>query len=435
MSKSRYLKRVSELLNTSTSKSISALLLSNLTISVIGFLTSILVLRKLDKEPIGLLYPLLSILMLVEQIGDLGLSFSLIKIASSSKAQKERSQQLAKTVFKVKVLLALLISSIGFLISPYLCHLIFNDSAPLYWVRVTLLISFFSILSGFFQAYLQIEQRFLKLSLAKVIPTLVKFSLLIFFWNSGTLTFGQVFIAFTAVPIGTCLLSAFFSGTSFLKTESSFKTDFPEVFHFTKWVLLSTIAVSFLGQMDLFMLRSMKGAEEVARYVGGSRLASILLVMTSAALTVLLPKVSSYKTRRELRLYFHRTLLLIPPLAFLVVVASLAAPWFVPFLLGDKYVTSVSVFIIFCFQFAVDLFCAPLSLILYNLNKVSLFAWMNISQFFILCLSNYLLLPSLGAEGAAISGLIIRCFGLLLVLWVCKQEKIIELPANHGLAI
>ncbi len=421
-----YFRRVRVILRSQESRSIFLLSSGNITNAAVGFVTSIVILRRLDTNGIALLYPLLGILNVTEQVADLGISTSFVKFASAIQHENLlKFQTLCKSFFKTKLCLSGLILVIGQLLAPWITQLVFKSDRYVGWVRITLLMASFSNLSSFHQSYLQIQYRFHALMLTRVVPNLLKVSLigLLFFFNA--VSFEGAYLAFAAVPMGILLLSLFFSGTEYLKVPSAPAGNFMEILHFSKWVLISVVSVAVMGQIDVLMLRSLADPNEVSRLVGGSRIASIFLILSSSLVTVLFPTISSMKTREEIRLYLRRFKLVLPPLGLFLTICMIFSPWIIHLLLGPRYENSVSVFKIYCFQFAVDFFLTPFGLALYNLGKVHILSGLNFTQLLIMILSNYLLIPLLGAEGSALSGLIIRIFAFVLILTICRQEKLI----------
>src|SRR5688572_3800206 len=117
-----------EITRSSTARSISLLISGNLVNAGLGFVSSILVLRKLDKESIALLYPLIGILMISEQFGDLGLSTSFVKIASNyAKSNKSRTLRICHLVFRLKLGLSVGVIVIGWLLAPLISQWIFSS--------------------------------------------------------------------------------------------------------------------------------------------------------------------------------------------------------------------------------------------------------------------------------------------------------------------
>lgn len=426
-----YIAQLGSLARSGTVKSMSILVSGNLFVSALGFVFSVLVLRNLDEQGIGLLYPLIGIMMIVDQFADLGLSTSYVKIASSHyKTDLARALRVSNVVFKAKFCLGVIVPSIGMLFAPLISEKLFKSTEHAGWVRWVLAACLFSVMGSFFQAYLQVRSRFKQLSMVRILPNLGKLSLLVALYLSGNFFFTPVLAAFLLIPLGSALLGASFAGTEFLRTKSNFKTDFPEVYHFSKWVFLSTISVAIIGQIDVFMLSSMTSPEELSRYLGGHRLAAILPVFTSSLVTVLLPKVSSYATKAELNYYFRKSFLVTPFLAVAVLLATYFADPVIPWILGAKYHDSISVFQILCVQFSLSVILTPVSLIIYSLNKAHIFTAMNIIQLVIGIVGNYILIPRYGAVGAAISGLILRLFAVVVVFGVCAKEGVMSTKSS-----
>ncbi len=403
--------------------SLSISITGNILISVFGFITSILVLRRADTENIALIYPLLGILMITEQLSDLGLSNSLIQVAASLwNTYPAKALNLCNMILKIRGLLTILVVTLGVFLSKWISLLIFKTPDHSYWVKITILICIVSLLNNFHINFLQITSQFKKQFVIRVLPHLSKMLLLLFCFYTHQLNFNFLFFGFFLVPFFSFALSILVSDFPYLRNPGGFTLEVTETLHLSKWILISTLCVSFMGQIDLFMLRSLSSPEELARYMGGSRLASVFMILNSSLVAVLLPKVSAYQTKHELRAYFLRSLKLLPIILVLTLIAFILAPAFIHLTLSQKYDTSIPVFRTFFIQFGIDLFITPISLILYKLHKAHLFSILNFIQLFLFSLMNFLLIPSLGAQGVALSGLSIRVFALFFILWIFKKN-------------
>jgi O-antigen/teichoic acid export membrane protein len=212
---------------------------------------------------------------------------------------------------------------------------------------------------------------------------------------------------------------------SFLPRKHSM-AEFGRLFDFSKWVFFSTVAVACIAHLDIFMLRSMAPEEEVARFLGGQRLASVLPLLIGSMVTILLPKVSSMRSREEVR-FFTRKALMVSPLLFLLILSfSFAAPWVIPLALGAKYQTSVGIFQAYCWVYAIDAVVTLSSLFVYNLSLVHWFAVLNVMQLTLNYALNLKLIPAYGGMGVCLSAGLIRVAAIPLMLYLGSRERMLS---------
>ncbi len=415
------------LLKSKTMRSLSMLLSANILNGVIGFITSVLVLRYVDKEVIGVIYPLISILMILGQFGDLGLSNSFIKISSIHfSSNRFTSYQFFNAAFKLKSFLCILILIICIPLSSVMAQWTFGEKVYVYWVRWIIVISCLQIMSSYASSALQVEGKFLPLSSTKIIPTLLKMLMIGIVVRLGVANLQWMFWAFALVPIITFLLTFSYTAKDPIYKINSTPKQLSELFHVSKWVALSALANAFIGQLDILMTRSIAGIDELNKYLGGQKLASVFPILTVSLVTVLLPKVSSMKNKKELNYFLRKSVKIIFPLAFLMLALLPLSTYVIPFILGAKYKSSIDIFNILMIGEIISLTVTPMSLILYNLNKEPMFALLNIIQLVFNLVGNYLFIRTNGAVGAAWVTALAKLIAVALVYYHLWKEGIIN---------
>jgi O-antigen/teichoic acid export membrane protein len=423
----QYFEQIVALANSKTSKFLTAILSTNVLISLMGFLGTILVLRKVDIQVIGVIYPLISVLHLCNQLGDLGLNNTFIKLAATHyKTQKTRSIQLYKSTLTAKLVLSFVLLTSGIIFHQRLSLLLF-DSAD-YGVEILIVIAFgtLNILASVVMSFLRIEEKIFAYNISTFIPALLKFCALIFLLYKGLLYFDYVLGSFLIVPVFTFVLAFGFSDKSFFTSKNNFKSDLIEIFGHSKWILISIIAVAGIGQADVFMTRSIAGSAELANLIAGSRLSGILLVFGSSLTAILLPKVSSMNKKSELNFLVRKSIfVLLPSISVLGLLGTLLAPFIINIMLGAKYISAISVFQIFLIGFCFDLFITPISLVLYKLNLEKSLAVINSIQFIANVAGNSILIPQFGAEGAAMVSVSVRLFAVIVIIYLLNKNDVL----------
>jgi O-antigen/teichoic acid export membrane protein len=280
-------------------------------------------------------------------------------------------------------------------------------------------------MGAYTNAILQIQEKFHLLSVIKAAPPLIKFLVILGTLYLSHFTFNRVYFAYLLVPILTFLLGVFFIPLKSFSWKSSTMEEKKKILHTSKWIYLSSLATAGYGQVDVLMVRSMLSPDSLAQLVGGQKLSALIPILTATLITVLLPKVSSKTTKKELNYFFRKTLLFVPIVILVFLIGVFSADYIIPLLLGSKYQPSISVFKYYLIGYSLSLYITPTSLILYALNKEHLFIMMNIAQFFINIVGNYFLIQLMSADGAALTSSLIRVIGLLFVLGVLFREGII----------
>lgn len=415
------------LIGSKTMRSLSLLFSANILNGAIGFATSVMMLRYVDKEIIAVIYPLVSILMIVSQFGDLGLSNSFIKIASFHYiSDKYKSLQFFNAAYKLKIFLSIGIMILSIPAASLIASWTFG--APIYvnWVRLILLVTGLQIMSSYASSALQIEGKFLPLSITRVIPSLLKMLLIgVCIWFKAA-NLAWIFWAFSLVPISTFILTFFYTNKDPLYKIHSTPTQLSELLHVSKWIALSVLAYSVTGQLDVLMTRAIAGTDELNKLLGGQKLASVFPLLTASLFTVLLPKVSSMKSKKELNFFLRKSARIIFPTTILLFAILPLSHFFIPFILGVKYNSSVEVFNILMIGHIVGMTVIPLSLILYNLNKEPVLLLMYVVQLLFNMIGNYIFVRTNGAVGASWVTTLSNLIPIIIIYSELKKEGILK---------
>jgi O-antigen/teichoic acid export membrane protein len=430
-----FAEQVKALLLSSTGRSISIVTGGNLINMVLGLLVSIYSLRFLTSEQIGIIYPLVSFLLLLNQFSDLGLSMTFLKLGSRyfkpfielNTALKEDRETLHHNIkyfsnyFWLKVFVGGSISLLCFLLASPLALLIFNSVDNSYYIRIVSLISIFQFLSGYFQSSLQVEKKFSAFMMSRLLPQLIKTVGMISIVALGYLNLKLALLFFFQVPIVSCLIAFFFSEKRYISLRP--KTNLSvEFFSTSRWICLSMIANTAMASSDIIMTRSLVGAEELSIYLGGQKLASVLPILSSSLLAVLLPKVTSMNNDDQVQFFIRKALRFLPFFSGAILLCLPFTSFIVNFLLGPKYISSVSVLNAFLVVHAFAFLITPLGTVLYRMDKEKTFAYINLTQLLMNIVLNWILIPRYGAIGAAGTTLATKIIAGVVIYYVLFQN-------------
>ena len=415
-----------DLARSKTTRAFSLVIVANFLVTVIGFVSSILVFRTQDTAVIAILYPLVGLFLFLDQFSDFGLTVSYIRYASADlNLGQENFRRTTNATLQAHTALATIVVCAVIFCSSFISKRLFQTEIYSTWVSLAALCTWFYALSNFLQSILQAQGNFRRLAWARIIPNLVKALALVVLALSGKKDLSYLFFAFLVSPSLSIFVMLPALDLKIFRFETHSRAEFLRLFDFSKWIFFSAVAVSCISQLDLFMLRSLAPDQEVVRYLGGQRLASILPLLISSLVTILLPKISSYRHKSELRFYLKKVFLFSPIIFVLILSFSFLAPWVIPLALGAKYQSSVGIFQAYCWVYALDTVVTLASLVFYNLNLVSWFSGLNIVQLALNYGLNLLLIPRFGAMGACFSAGLIRLAGIPMLLYLASRESIL----------
>ena len=353
-----------------TSQQIFQLFSANLVKAIFGFIGSVLVLRGWSTGDIGDIYTLVGVLLILNQIGDLGSGPTYIKLANSD---RKNEKELTEDYISYKLYIAIIYSLAAFYFYYYYYYV--DRSREYFGLATVFLTSIAHVYSGFFSIYINSNRRYNELSLLKVMPPLVKTILIGIFYIFGFKHFAFLLFAFMVPSFVALLLGKIFTKLSVIKL-SRFKSVFSpmgrQLYELSRWVFILAFFQTFFSQIDILMLKKMSSDFFVSQFVGAQKLAAIFLMLSQSIFTVLLPQMHKFRMKEEL-LNLNRNLLLFY-LLFLMIMwpFTYLAPTVVSLILGAKYVAAIPILKVFMFQSVGHMFITSQTLMFFRLNKIPL---------------------------------------------------------------
>lgn len=189
------------------------------------------------------------------------------------------------------------------------------------------------------------------------------------------------------------------------------------------WVFLcASIATSAFNYVDVIMLGFFSEIKQVAFYSSASHIAKVLVALTSSVAIVGLPRISNlYSVGKygEIKSLINKSISLISFLAFPIVISLiLISPTFVPCFYGLDYKGAIiPLQILACIVALIGFSYIFSSMALVSMGKEKLAVRNTIIGALFNIISNAIIIPSLGAIGAAISSVIAEFIICILNLY------------------
>ena len=184
----------------------------------------------------------------------------------------------------------------------------------------------------------------------------------------------------------------------------------------------STIAISIYTLLDTLMLGFLKDYEEVGYFYNANHVAKALVPIATSLAAVAIPRMSYYKVNKDwhqINVLMNKSLSLVSFLCFPLTFAIVTmAPVFVPLFFGDNFTGSIIPLQVVSFVI--------ISIGLNNLTGVQILLGLGYDKLFLKSvivgtisniLLNIILIPSLGAVGAAISSVVAESLILFITAY------------------
>lgn len=358
--------------------------------------------RALGPEKFGVFSVAMSISLLFSKGLDLGLHLLIPKFYNKWIDDKTKLSQLISQVVQWKLWLAVITLVLGLLSVQYLVSVL-NYPYPLLMT--------FAIFGGIFASFyeyiyliLSALHKFLWVSVLSIAQAVLKAIGFVAVFLSGVPSVSFITVAYflPSLIVSLWLIKRFFSNV-WAVPKSAPKAMRLEMFKFLKHSIFGVIAMTLIGNIDLLLVQKYLDPLDTGIYAGATRIASLVIFVTSAIGGVLNNRAARYQDVETLKKYLKKS--------WLVVAAALIGfICFLPFAniaiiytIGPEYLSGYSTLIILVFNSFLSLAIVPYISFFYGVNHPRFFSLGGIIQVLIIYLGSWFFLPEYGIIAAAIS--------------------------------
>ncbi len=400
----------------------AAVMLSQVVYRLLAFLTGILIIRALPSEAYGQYSFIYVYLSFFEIFVQFGLNSVLTRLVAQDEVLAPRilGNAVLLRIFLCGVVLPIAYILIGFL------HYPLSVRQGVYLASFQLFLAVRTVYDVIFQASLRMSYSAVWHCLKGLLQLI--FVALVSFWKPSLMMFVLASLASGYVGfLAYAVYSKRFMRLDFRLDSALLKKLARESFP----LLLSGCLTLLYFRADVFMLSKMKGFLEVGYYSVAVRLSESLDFFPAAVLVSIFPVLA--RTFKENRLDFERTVrkgfnvMLLASLPMLVG-GSLAARDLIVLLFGNKYLPAIATFTLLLWYTVFGYLGQLLANILIACGKQAVDAWIS---FFLVLINiglNFILIPALGFNGAAVSTVVVQVVNVVAVMTYGACHRDIRMP-------
>jgi O-antigen/teichoic acid export membrane protein len=385
---------------------------------LLAFVATTLMVRLATPEQMAVLTLFVSVQTILLQVTDLGLGVSLVKHLAACPPSSAEERGLLRTVLTARALLVLgvgvpVLVAGSWLATRVLHRPLYTD--PLHFAAL-------AIVGGgmlaFAVSFLQARRRFRALSMIRLGEGAGRLLFLLGLVVVAGFSVRGVLWIQVLVPIlvGTAGLLLLPSG---VLARGSSGAEVRALFGLSRWILVATVVQMLAFQADTILLAALADKEQLGVYGAGLRLSSPLQLLAGVLGTVFFPEAMQHRTPEEARRFFRRTLRLTAPLGALGLAGAWIAGVFVERIF-PQYAGLRTVFLLLSAGLASFTVLAAGPGIVLALDHAGWVATIAVGQFAVAVAGNCLLVPRLGAVGAALtigSTWVITAVFYALLIW------------------
>ncbi len=392
----------------SNSRSSAVLALGTILNSLLGLAFYTLVLRNLTLADFGYFSYILGIGVLAAGLGDLGFGASIIKFGHSEKFRQ---------VFTVAISEALIISALFFLLA-LVGELIFQAGL----INSALIAFSLLTLSMVTQSFLA-KQKYYHFVITNICGNAVRIALALLAVFSGILSPQNALLIFTlanfsALIIGLAFLFILEGG--WLISFRDFSLNVVTAMKFSSWLGGSYLLSTIVNKIDIPLVYALAGPAATGIYSSAQKLSSVFPQLVASVEGVFTPKFSRDK---EITKSFKDYLWITAGLVALLILAMLLSPFVINLLFGQKYAGAVGIFVLLLIGMVFFSLAGPYTAkVVYYLGRTDLHLLSSVLQLFLGVILYFLLIPPLGADGAAITFIAVNIF-LWLFFWFISRDR------------
>jgi O-antigen/teichoic acid export membrane protein len=399
------------------------LIVANFFNNLAVFIINIVVARRFGPDVFGVFSLAMSFMVSLNLIADLGVNLTIVRFYNLYDAEEERRETLLLSllVWKLSVVLALVLLSYPL---GLLAMRVFNLDASHTALFVLAVAS-----AGFFgtwlyyQSYLQALRRFKKLALYIVLCAILRlmcFGVLYFAFVSSlnlTLTFFSIYSLPVLIATAAGLYRVFFQllrGRS--PALSVMKANMLAILRYGKWVALSGLCHSFIYRGVQFVLAARTTKYELGIFSAGFVFTLAFAPFNTAVRTVFFPHVTAFKDNHAMKRHLIRMRRVLP---YYTIFAGVGIGLLVAvqvLFLGNEYAASLPIFLITVTALAVTIFLGLGTMMVHTFMRPEIDAYVNVARLVISTIAAYLLSPSWGAMGGALSYAVPLVLGEVLMM-------------------
>ncbi len=415
------------LLRTRTVRNLSLLTAVNFVSGILRFLCTILMAKILSPADWGNVAIFISILDVVFILADGGLNATLVRFVAAFPDRLANSV-VGRCLGLKALLAAVLLLGLWAFQGPILANQQFPPE--LHWVyRLSVLsaiaLAFHTMSLSIFQA----REEYGRYSVSFLTVNIIRASGLALFALLGKDSLHALILLYFSAPFIGLLLVLPFAFTSLRRTASLPPASVQTTDIVAFMLPLAAMNAITIGHMraSSFMLKMLASPEAVANYELAYQVGFALPLVTRAMITVLLPRVSTMKERDELLRYRRRVLRLYVIILPLTIAGVLLAPLFISLVFGEKYAESLDIIRLLILAFGFSVLMPPLGLVFYAVKRPIYLTWVQLLQFAITVVLNYVFIPRWGGAGAAVVMLIATLVSASAIItlssWVIRNRE------------
>jgi O-antigen/teichoic acid export membrane protein len=377
----------------------------NILVLLIGFISYPMITRMISPEEMGKFTTFGTVINLIIVIVTLGLDQAFVRYFYEEILDSRK--KLLKICLGIPLGISVLTSIFLFIFRQQITYYISVSSAnSILCISLVIIFVIISLISKFQLLNIRMEQKAKYYSFYNILVKILYLLLVVVlfqFFNDDYMTLVLATVGSTLIAV---IMEAIVNRKFYISNTKNVQlnTSYKAVFRYSLPLVLSTAMTWLFQSIDKLMLKGLEGPEELGIYTGALAIVTMINVAQNAFTTFWVPVAyEHYKNHPDDKLFFIRVNKIVSFVMLIIAVGLIASKDILKLLLGVQYTQSANVFPFLVFM--------P---IMYTISETTVMGinFKERSEFHLIIasisaavnvLGNYLLIPHMGAQGAAIS--------------------------------
>ncbi len=376
---------------------------SDLACALMGFVSLIVVSRALGPDNFGVFTIATAIMGVAFTLSDFGLSGGTAKLASplANSNTTLYSSVIAESL-KIRFVVSVVVLAFGAILSFLISEILIGHESAYLIVILSFVGGFTTSLFTHVRVVLQTKRRFKTLASVRLAVTSGTLVILITLIISGMLSPETGIIGYAVTPLAAFTLFMMLGSKNVSEKDGNSEVR-RDILQFSKWIFVVAMLSSVFTRLDTFFLGVTWTDADVGVYSVALTLIFPITQLAYSLSTVLIPEVSSMKTKKDLDRFMLGSLKFTVPIsAALILFAFTPFPdKLIPWFFGNGYVESSDPFRVLVLSASATLICTPIYLAVYPLGKPEVLAKGDFIKLLLHLLTYSILVPTMGVMGAA----------------------------------
>ena len=384
--------------------------------AALGLGVSLIVARWLGPQDFGLFWLFIETIVIGENLLGEGFHPSVVRhYASYAPNNPAQADQVLSSTLALHFVIGIPGVLIGWVGSDWIAYTFFHSEMYVLPLRLGCLGALGAALWSFSLAAFQAREDFRTYSLITPLVNILRVAALPILAGTGHLTLTAV-LSLHVVFLYLCPLISLWWLRSHLGGFRVNRSLLHEVLRFGKWTALTDFCLLLPAHLGVPFISYFSDAQTAGIYAAGASLLLLGDYLTATILTIQLPRVSKLTELAAYRTYIRHSLLLSTVLTLaLSPTIFLVAP-LIHFFYGPEYTAAIPVVQVLFVSFLATVMTYPLFLIFYAMNRPYLVTFLACTALASWLIVGILLIPDMGAVGAAWATLTARGLQAILIV-------------------